>query len=123
LILVAALQIAGILLPVLGGGLLVALLGAVLFGATVMGLVGLVLTMAGRYYPTNPARMMGKMSLSYGIALVIAPAVTGWLAARLGSCRDGLYLAAVVMAVGTVLLVLLRIAEAREPVADGRTCR
>jgi predicted MFS family arabinose efflux permease len=121
LILVAALQIAGILLPVLGGGLLAALLGAALFGATVMGLVGLVLTMAGRYYPTNPARMMGKMSLAYGVALVIAPAVTGWLATRLGSYRDGLYLAAVVMAIGTVLLVLLRIADAREPVADGRT--
>jgi len=113
LILVAALQIAGILLPVLGGGLASALFGAALFGATVMGLVGLVLTMAGRYYPTNPARMMGKMSLSYGVALVIAPAVTGWLATRLGSYRDGLYLAAVVMAVGTLLLVLLRIVDAR----------
>jgi predicted MFS family arabinose efflux permease len=113
LILAAALQIAGILLPVLGSGLLVALLGAALFGATVMGIVSLVLTMAGRYYPTNPASMMGKMSLSYSIAQIIAPAVTGWLAVHLGSYRDGLYLAAVVMAVGTLLLVLLRVVEGR----------
>jgi predicted MFS family arabinose efflux permease len=113
LILAAVLQIAGILLPVLGNGLLPALLGAALFGATVMGIVSLVLTMAGRYYPTSPAKMMGKMTLSYGIAQVIAPAVTGSLATHLGSYRDGLYLAAVVMAVGALLLVLLRVVEGR----------
>jgi predicted MFS family arabinose efflux permease len=113
LILAAVLQIAGILLPVLGSGLLPALLGAALFGATVMGIVSLVLTMAGRYYPTSPAKMMGKMTLSYGIAQVIAPAVTGSLATHLGSYRDGLYLAAVVMAVGALLLVLLRVVEGR----------
>jgi predicted MFS family arabinose efflux permease len=113
LILAAVLQIAGILLPVLGNGLLPALLGAALFGATVMGIVSLVLTMAGRYYPTSPARMMGKMTLSYGIAQVIAPAVTGSLAMHLGSYRDGLYLAAVVMAIGALLLVLLRVVEGR----------
>jgi predicted MFS family arabinose efflux permease len=113
LILAAVLQIAGILLPVLGNGLLPALLGAALFGATVMGIVSLVLTMAGRYYPTSPARMMGKMTLSYGIAQVIAPAVTGSLAMHLGSYRDGLYLATVVMAIGALLLVLLRVVEGR----------
>jgi predicted MFS family arabinose efflux permease len=113
LILAAVLQIAGILLPVLGNGLLPALLGAALFGATVMGIVSLVLTMAGRCYPTSPARMMGKMTLSYGIAQVIAPAVTGSLAMHLGSYRDGLYLAAVVMAIGALLLVLLRVVEGR----------
>jgi MFS family permease len=69
--------------------------------------------MAGRYYPTSPAKMMGKMTLSYGIAQVIAPAVTGSLATHLGSYRDGLYLAAVVMAVGALLLVLLRVVEGR----------
>jgi predicted MFS family arabinose efflux permease len=113
LILAAVLQIAGILLPVLGNGLLPALLGAALFGATVMGIVSLVLTMAGRCYPTSPARMMGKMTLSYGIAQVIAPAVTGSLATHLGSYRDGLYLATVVMAIGALLLVLLRVVEGR----------
>jgi MFS family permease len=113
LILAAALQVAGILLPLVGGGLLSALCGAALFGATVMGIVSLVLTMVGRYYPTGPAKIMGKMTLSYGIAQVIAPAVTGLLAVHLGSYRDGLYLAAVVMAVGALLLVLLRVVEGR----------
>jgi len=53
------------------------------------------------------------MSLSYSIAQIIAPAVTGWLALHLGSYRDGLYLTAVVMVVGTLLFVLLRVVEGR----------
>jgi MFS family permease len=113
LVLAAVLQIVGIVLPVTANGLFAALSGAILFGATAFGMVGLVLTMAGRYYPTRPAKMMGKMTLSYGIAQVIAPALTGSLAARLGSYQAGLYLAAATMVVGASLLALLRIIEAR----------
>ncbi len=105
LILAALLQIVGILLPVLGGGLYIALLGALLFGGTFIGMVSLVLSMAGRYYPTRPAKMMGKMTLSYGAAQIIGPAVTGALATRLGSYDAGLYFAAAVMVVGTLLLL------------------
>jgi predicted MFS family arabinose efflux permease len=111
LLLAAVLQIAGILLPVLGNGLFAALCGAVLFGASVIGMVSLVLTIAGRYYPTRPAKMMGKMTLSYGIAQVIGPAVTGSVGLRLGGYQAGLYLAAGVMVVGVLLLLLLRVVE------------
>jgi len=75
--------------------------------------VSLVLTMAGRYYPTRPAKMMGKMTLWYGIAQVIAPAVTGSLATSLGGYRAGLYLAAAVTLVGALLFGLLRVVDAR----------
>jgi len=81
-------------------------------------MVSLVLTMAGRYYPTRPAKMMGKMTLSYGAAQIIAPAVTGWLAGSLGSYAGGLYLAAAVMAVGTLLLLMLKFVERRDPGAE-----
>jgi MFS family permease len=91
-----------------------ALAGALLFGGTFIGMVSLVLTMAGRYYPTRPAKMMGKMTLSYGAAQIIAPAVTGWLAGSLGSYAAGLYLAAGVMAVGTLLLLMLKFVERRD---------
>jgi MFS family permease len=111
LILAGALQIAGILILIFITGLLATLCGAVLFGATVIGIVSLVLTMAGRYYPTRPAKMMGKMTLAYGLAQVIAPAVTGVLAAYFGSYRSGLYLAAGVMFIGTVLLSIARWGE------------
>ena len=120
LLLAALLQIAGILLPVLGNGLFTALCGTLLFGATVIGMVSLVLTMAGRYYPTRPAKMMGKMTLSYGIAQVIGPAVTASLAMHLGGYRGGLYLAAGVMVVGAVLLGLLRVVNAQTQVSGSR---
>ncbi|NMG31851.1 YbfB/YjiJ family MFS transporter [Aromatoleum evansii] len=106
------LQIAGMLLPLVGG-LIPAFAGAILFGGNFIGAVSLVLTMAGRYYPTRPAKMMGKMTIAYGIAQIAGPAVTGTIAAHGGSYADGLYMAAGVMAVGTVLVLVLRVMAAR----------
>jgi predicted MFS family arabinose efflux permease len=114
LIAAAILQIIGIVLPVAVGGLFAAIFGALLFGGTFIGMVSLVLTMAGRYYPTRPAKMMGKMTLSYGVAQIIGPAITGWLAARLGGYSAGLYVAAGVMIVGTILLFVLKLVEKRD---------
>ena len=114
LILASILQIIGILLPVVVGGLFAALFGALLFGGTFIGMVSLVLTMAGRYYPTRPAKMMGKMTLSYGAAQIIGPAITGSLAAHLGSYNAGLYFAAGAMVVGTLLLLALKAVEVRD---------
>ena len=120
LVAAAVLQIIGILLPVLVGGLVAAIFGALLFGGTFIGMVSLVLTMAGRYYPTRPAKMMGKMTLSYGAAQILAPAITGWLATRFGSYEAGLYLAAAVMVVGTALLLILKGVEKRDAIADAK---
>lgn len=118
LILAAGLQIVGILLP-LSGGIIGALAGAMLFGGTFIGMVSLVLTMAGRYYPTRPAKMMGKMTLSYGAAQILGPAITGWLAAgRAGDYAIGLYLAAGVMLVGTLLLLVLKLVQQRDAMTD-----
>lgn len=114
LILAAILQIIGILLPVVIGGLFATLFGALLFGGTFIGMVSLVLTMAGRYYPTRPAKMMGKMTLSYGAAQILGPAITGLLGTYLGSYNAGLYFAAAVMVVGTLLLAVLKVVEKRD---------
>ena len=117
LIAASVLQIIGIMLP-LADGLVASLVGALLFGGTVMGMVSLVLTMAGQYYPTRPAKMMGKMTISYGAAQIIGPAITGWLATRFGSYAAGLYLAGGVMIAGTLLLVALKAVEKRELLRD-----
>ena len=77
-------------------------------------MVSLVLTMAGRFYPTRPAKMMGRMTVSYGIAQIIAPAITGLLATRFGSYGVGLWFAAAAMLLGTLLLVVLKAVEARD---------
>jgi MFS family permease len=108
LIIASTLQMIGILLPVIQANLIMAMLGAVLFGATFIGIVSLVLTMAGRYYPTRPAKMMGKMTVAYGIAQILAPAITGAIAAYSGSYHQGLYLAAIMMLIGTLLLWYLK---------------
>ena len=108
LILAAAVQIVGILLPVWPGGLGCAVIGGVLFGGSFAGLVSLVLTLAGRYYPTRPATMMGRMTLAYGVAQIIAPAATAWLATRSGSYATGLYAASASMVACTALLFMLK---------------
>jgi len=114
LIIAFVLQIAGILLPVISPSLSMTLLGAALFGGTFIGIVSLVLTMAGRFYPTRPAKMMGKMTISYGIAQILAPAITGLLAEDSGSYNDGLYLAAFMMIIGTLLMLTLKARHQRE---------
>lgn len=108
LISAGALQVVGILLPVIHPSMGMTLLGAFLFGGTFIGIVSLVLTMAGRYYPTRPAKMMGKMTISYGIAQIVGPAVTGVLAEYSGNYNDGLYLAAAMVFISTVLMIKLQ---------------
>ncbi len=117
LVLAAVLQVVGIALPAVVGGLGATLVGAFLFGSTFLGMVSLVLTMAGRFYPTRPAKMMGKMTVSYGVAQIVGPSVMAWLGARYGGYVFGLSLAAGVMLVGTVLLLLLKLVERRDAVA------
>ncbi|MEW8429076.1 MAG: YbfB/YjiJ family MFS transporter [gamma proteobacterium symbiont of Ctena orbiculata] len=114
LLIAFCLQTLGILLPVVVPSPMMAMAGALLFGGTFIGIVSLVLTMAGRYYPTRPAKMMGKMTIAYGIAQIVIPAITGLLAERSGSYSDGLYLAAAIMALGTLLIVGLRVLESNQ---------
>lgn len=114
LIIAFVLQIIGIILPILDHSLSMALFSAALFGGTFIGIVSLVLTMAGRYYPTRPAKMMGKMTISYGMAQIMAPALTGLLAERTGSYYDGLYLAVGMMLLGLILMIKLKWLENRD---------
>ena len=107
IMLALVLQAAAILLPLGFSAIAVVLLGAALFGATFVGVVSLVLTMAGRLYPSKPAKLMGKMTLAYGSAQVIAPALTGYLAEASGQYDMGLYLAAGFVALGALLIAVL----------------
>lgn len=108
LVLAASLQTLGIALPVVVTEFWAAILSAVIFGGTFIGMVSLVLTMAGKFYPTKPAKMMGKMTLAYGSAQILGPAVTGWIGAVSGAYTDGLIFAAAVMVLGTALLLVIR---------------
>lgn len=102
------LQVVGIVLPALTSSLAGILFSAVLYGSTFLGCVSLVLTMAGKLYPQSPARMMGRLTLAYGVAQIIAPALTGVLAETTGHYGIGLWLAGGFVALGAVLLIWLR---------------
>ena len=102
------LQIIAIILPLLDPSLTITLLGAILFGATFIGIVSLVLTMAGHYYPTRPAKMMGKMTISYGFAQILAPFISGFIADNGGDYSHSLYFSSAMMILGTLLMFKLK---------------
>lgn len=72
--------------------------------------------MAGRYYPSRPAKMMGKMTFSYSVAQMLAPALIAFIADIEGGYSHGLYLASGAMVVGTALMTLLKSMEATHTV-------
>jgi len=107
------LQVAGIILPAISDTLPMVILSALLFGGTFIACVSLVLTMAGKFYPSNPAKFMGTMTLAYGFAQIIAPVPTGYLAEAFGNYDIGLYLSATVVMIGTLFLFRLLSLENR----------
>ncbi|MCW8945477.1 MAG: YbfB/YjiJ family MFS transporter [Sedimenticola sp.] len=108
-----ALQIVGIILPTFDASLSVVMFSAALYGCTFIGIVSLMLTMIGKFYPTKPAKPMGKLTLSYGVAQIAAPALAGTLAETSGTYNGSLYLAAIIMAVGLLLILYLVSHEAK----------
>ncbi len=114
LLLAYALQIVSIVLPAVSGAPLWNLASAVLYGGTFAGIVSLTLALMGRRYPDNPSKAMARLTLSYGAAQVIAPAMTGAVATRTGSYAGALWATAAVMLVGMGLLLALRALERRE---------
>src|SRR5690606_10604549 len=99
-----ALQTVSIVLPLLTDSAALNLLGAALWGATAVGIVSLSLSIVGRRYPANPARPMARLTLSYGVAQIVAPALAGYIASFTGSYRGSLGVAAAVMLAGMALL-------------------
>ncbi|HEX2011034.1 MAG TPA: YbfB/YjiJ family MFS transporter, partial [Roseateles sp.] len=102
-----ALQLLSVLLAALSGSLAAALAGALLYGATFIGIVSLTLALVGRRSPGNPGKAMARLTLSYGVAQISAPALAGSMAQASGSYQAALWLTAAVLALGMVLLLLL----------------
>ena len=107
LMLAFVLKILAVMLVASSSELWAALAGAVGYGATFIGIVSLTLALVGRRSPANPGKAMARLTLSYGAAQIIAPAVTGAMAQASGSFKGGLWLTAGVMAVGLALLATL----------------
>ncbi len=107
LLLAFALQTASVLLPAISGSLEAALFGAIGYGATFIGIVSLTLALVGRRSPNNPGKAMARLTLSYGVAQMVAPVVSGYMAQNSGNFKSALWLTAAVMAVGMALLATL----------------
>lgn len=114
------LQIVSIVLPVLSQDPVLNLVGAVLFGGTFVGIVSLTLSLIGRCFPENPAKAMARLTLSYGVAQIAAPAMAGYIAAASGSYLGSLVVAAVVMVAGMGLLLILNKQQGLAPSLTGR---
>jgi len=101
-------NIIGIIIPVFSHSLTGVLFSGFFFGATFIGIVSLMLTMVGKFYPTKPAKPMGRLTFSYGIAQIVAPAVSGTIAETAGNYSLSLIVAAIIMGFGVLLLTLLQ---------------
>ncbi len=103
-----AVLILAIMLSALTTSLWPILLSAALYGGSFNGITSMTLTIIGRLYPSNPAKAMARMTISFGAAQIIAPAVSGMLAAQTGNYRAALLLAAITMVIGMIVLLPLR---------------
>jgi len=96
-------QAAGIVLPVYFDSLWVALLAAVCFGGTLMGITAVAVSFGGRI-SAQPARMIGLLTAAFGLGQMIGPVIAGWLAERQGGFDGSLVLAAGAVVLGALLL-------------------
>lgn len=96
-------QATGIVLPVMFDSLWIALVAAVFFGSTLMGITALMVGFGGRISP-NPARTIGLLTAAFGLGQMIGPVVGGWLAERQGGFDGSLLLAAGAVVLGAVLI-------------------
>ena len=101
-------NIIGIIIPTMDSSLYILIVSGVLFGLTFIGIVSLMLTMVGRFFPSKPAKPMGKLTLSYGVAQITAPAMAGMVAEATGSYTTPLYVAGFIMLLGMVFLTILQ---------------
>ena len=117
--LIAAFCLQGLssLLPVFSAEAWAALGGAVLFGLTFIGVVSLMLTLVGKRNGANPSQAMARLTLSYGVAQIVAPALVGMVAERTGTYDAGLVTAALAMFVGAAVVAAYVPAERRAAAA------
>ncbi|SEQ23598.1 Predicted arabinose efflux permease, MFS family [Amphritea atlantica] len=102
-----------ILILLLSHQLIAVIISALIYGASFIGIVGMMLSMVGRLFPDNPSRPMSRLTFSYGIAQVIAPAIVGLMAEYYGNFNNGLILTLIIMLIGCTALLLAQRIEQR----------
>ncbi len=103
LILAHVVQAVGILLPITGSPA-AAVLSAVLFGGTFVGIVTLSFTLGRHLSGGASARVIGALTAVYGLGQIIGPVPAGLVVARTGSFDSALLGAAAAVLAGALLL-------------------
>jgi MFS family permease len=111
------LQAIGIVLPAISSAPAAAMIAAMLFGVTFVGITALAVSLAATIAPSNTARVIGLVTVAFGIGQIIGPLAGGWLAALTGSFNLALIGAGAVVAVGALPL-LLGLGERRAALAQ-----
>ena len=102
-----------ILILILSQDLIAVMTSALIYGASFIGIVSMMLAMVGRLFPDNPSKPMSRLTFSYGIAQMLAPAVVGFMAEYYGNFENGLILTLLIMICGTAALLCARWIEGR----------
>lgn len=105
------LQVVGVLLPVFLFNAIGALIGALLFGATFMGITTLFMAEARRIVVSQSNQVIGYFTFFYGIGQMIGPAIAGILITRSGNYQSALFFAASVLVCGMLLLGVVQLKE------------
>ncbi|SFS63118.1 YbfB/YjiJ family MFS transporter [Paenibacillus sp. BC26] len=100
------LQSIGIALPVLLSSISAIYIGAILFGATFMGITTLFVSYAKELYPQNNRKIIGLLTASFGLGQMIGPLVAGLLISGHGNYLVALLGAAVIVWIGALSLPL-----------------
>ncbi|MBN0985931.1 YbfB/YjiJ family MFS transporter [Amphritea pacifica] len=108
-----------ILILLLSHELIAVIISALIYGASFIGIVAMMLSMVGRLFPDNPSRPMSRLTFSYGIAQVIAPAIVGLMAEYYGNFNNGLILTLIVMLGGSVALLIAQRIEQQAELSAG----
>lgn len=99
-----SMMLLSIVIPALSSTLVMNLIGALLFGGTFAGVVSLMLVFIGHKFPHNPAKAMARLTISYGMAQILAPAIAGYISTLTHSYSGALWLAIVAMLFGILML-------------------
>lgn len=106
IMIVMTLHAFGIVLPALTTNIYLNLFAGVLYGGTVIALVGLFLNIGGKLSEKNPVALMGALTTSYGIGQVIGPLYTIKLIEHFKTYDMALYLTAFIVFGGVVLVFI-----------------
>lgn len=106
LIFAHGLQAIGIVLPVISRHWLAVNLGAVLFGATFMGITALSLYIGKTIRPNRSQAVIGQLTAVYGVGQILGPLVSGVISNYSGNFKSALILSSAIVALGGVLLLV-----------------